>query len=355
MLCPNCGKEAGNEVTCGSCGAPTSTPPPMSPTDEVIWSSDEPTVPTAAPTGLPPITPSTFSAPRMPGDPTNPDGIPIPDASGAQPRPKDPTSPSAARPRPGKDVLMKRRLMVGGGALVALILLIVIIVLAAGGDDGSKTSPTDSVPTSDASGPTGTDSASGPVATDGVPTTLAPIGATGIDESVSLVKGSTGPMVQAVQEALLARGYEVTVNGTFDDATFAAVKAFQKNINLPVVGKAGPATRAALGLGVDKETGFDTYKAAVDAVVTYLNKGTYSLLPKDALKALFAFRSITKGKKIVWSVEKLEVTKLVAEPAEGQAVASLKLYNETTQNSRSLTLCFTKDKPITWCGLWKFE
>lgn len=355
MLCPNCGKEAGNEVTCGSCGAPTSAPPPMSPTDEVIWSSDEPTVPTAAPAGLPPITPSTFAEPSMPGDPTNPEGIRLPDSSGSHPKPKDPTSPSAARPRPGKDVLMKRRLIVGGGALVALILLIVIIVVAAGGGDGSKSPTTDSTPTSDASGPTATDLTSGPLTTDSVPSSLAPIGATGIDESVSLIKGSTGPQVQAVQEALLARNYEVTVNGVFDDATVAAVKAFQKDINLPVVGKAGPATRAALGLGIDKETGFDTYKAAVDAVVTYLNKGTYSLLPKDTLKALYAFRTITKGKRIVWSVETLEVTKLVAEPAAGQAVAALKLYNQTTKNSHTLTVCFTKDKPITWCGLWKYE
>lgn len=340
MLCPHCGNDAGNESICGVCGAPTNaTTPPMSATDEVIWGSDDPTPP---------------STPR-PVDPTAGDAPTARDGSGAIPRPKDPTSPSASHPRPSKDVLLKRRLAVGGGALVAIILIIVIIVLAAGGGDSSKTSTTDSTPVSGASGLSESGLTSGPLGTDAVNTTLAPIGATGIDESVSLAKGSSGPMVQAVQEALLARGYEVTVNATFDDATVAAVKKFQKNINLPVVGKAGPATRAALGLGVDRDTAFDTYKQAVTAVVDYLNKGTYSLLPKDTLKSLYAFRNITKGKRIKWSIEKLEVAKLFAEPAPGQAVASLKLYNETTKNAHSLTICFTKDKPITWCGLWLYE
>lgn len=339
MLCPHCGNDAGNEVTCGVCGSPTSTTnPPMSATDEVIWRADDPTPPSTPQTDGPD---ATTTVPR--------------DGSGSIARPKDPTSPSASHPRPSKDVLLKRRLMVGGGALVALILLIVIIVLAAGGGDSSKTTTTDSTPLTEESGLIESGLTSGPVVTDGVATTLGPIGATGIAESVTLTKGSTGPEVQAVQEALLARTYEVTVNGVFDNATFTAVKQFQKNVNLPVVGKAGPTTRAALGLGVQKDTTFDTYKQAITAVATYLNKGTYGLLPKDTLKSLYAFRNVTKGKPIVWSIEKLEVAKLYAEPAEGQAVALLKLYNRKTKNSHNLTVCFTKTKPITFCGLWKYE
>lgn len=331
MLCPHCGNDAGSELACGSCGLPVtgaSTPAPAD--DEVVWSAEGPTVPTVA-------------TPVVTKDPTGP-GIP-----------RDPTSPSAARPRPAKDVLMKRRLMAGGAVLVAIALLIVIIVLATGGDSKDSSPDTTATPTSDASGPTGTDSASGPATTSAGPTTLAPVGSMSIDESVVLVKGSTGPQVQAVQEALAARGYEVTINAVYDDATVSAVKQFQRNVNLPIVGKAGPSTRATLGLGIDKETGFNSYKAAVEAVVTYLNKGTYSLLPKDALKGLYAFRTITKGKKIVWSLESLEVSPLLAEPFAGQAVAALKLYNESTKNSHTVTICFTKEAPITWCGVWKYD
>ena len=236
---------------------------------------------------------------------------------------------------------------------MAVILLIVILVVTLGGGS-DKSATTDSTPSTEVTDSTPVGGATGPGVTDSVPVSSA-TGATGTGTTESLTKGSTGPLVSAVQQALLSRGYAVTVSGTYDDATVAAVKKFQKDINLPVVGKAGPATRAALGLGELRDTEFSSYKQAVTAVVTYLNKGKYGLLPKDALKSLFAFRQITKGKRIVWSLDNLEVAKLVAEPPAGQGVAALKLVNLSTKKEHTLTVCFTKDAPIQWCGLWFYE
>ena len=341
MICPTCGNDAGSNLTCVACGNPVApTEEAMSAHDDVIWSADEP------PTAVTPAVAATPSAPGAPRDPTAP--------SGGQPRPpKDPTSPSASRPRPPKEVLLRRRVVIGGSALLAVVLLIVILVVTVGGGS-DKSASQDSVPTSDVSGPTDSALGTGPSGTDSVsPSSV--VGASGVGSTESLSKGSTGPVVSAVQQALLYRNYEVTVSGVFDDATVTAVKKFQKDINLPVVGKAGPATRAALGLGELRDTEFSSYKQAVTAVVTYLNKGTYGLLPKDALKLLYAFRQITKGKRIVWSLENLEVARLVAEPPAGQGVAALKLLNQSTKKEYTLTLCFTQAAPIQWCGLWFYE
>lgn len=354
MFCPTCGKDAGNNPICGACGNPVAVgDDAMSAHDEVIWSADEPAtdvVPTTS--GGPAAAGFAGGAAGLGGaasgaskDPTG--------GSGGMPRPpKDPTSPSASRPRPPKEVLLRRRVVIGGAALVAVILLVVILVVTLGGGS-NKSATTDSTPSTEVTDSTLAGGATGPGVTDSVPTSVA--GATGAGTTDSLSKGSTGPLVSAVQQALLSRGYAVTVSGTFDDATVVAVKKFQKDINLPVVGKAGPATRAALGLGELRDTEFSSYKQAVTAVVTYLNKGKYGLLPKDALKSLFAFRQITKGKRIVWSLDNLEVANLVTEPPAGQGVAALKLVNLSTKKEHTLTVCFTKEAPIQWCGLWFYE
>ncbi len=340
MICPICGNDAGSNPTCAACGNPVApTDEAMSAVDEVIWSADEP------PTAVIPAVVATPSAPGAPRDPTAP--------SGGQPRPpKDPTSPSASRPRPPKEVLLRRRVVIGGSALLAIVLLIVILVVTVGGGS-DKSATTDTTPSTEVDDTAAVTGATGPGANDSVPGPVA--GASGVASTESLSKGATGPVVSAVQQALLYRNYEVTVSGVFDDATVLAVKKFQKDINLPVVGKAGPATRAALGLGELRDTEFSSYKQAVTAVVTYLNKGTYGLLPKDALKSLYAFRQITKGKRIVWSLENLEVARLVAEPPAGQGVAALKLLNQSTKREYTLTLCFTQAAPIQWCGLWFYD
>ena len=81
------------------------------------------------------------------------------------------------------------------------------------------------------------------------------------------------------------------------------------------------------------------------------------LAPMPVLKPNEAMieEAITKGKRIVWSVDNLEVAKLVAEPPAGQGVAALKLVNLSTKREHTLTICFTKDAPIQWCGLWLYS
>ena len=63
----------------------------------------------------------------------------------------------------------------------------------------------------------------------------------------TLENGSTGTMVRKLQERLKKLGYYAgSVDGTFGDATEAAVMAFQLQNNLTVDGKAGPATQRVL-------------------------------------------------------------------------------------------------------------
>lgn len=61
-----------------------------------------------------------------------------------------------------------------------------------------------------------------------------------------LVPGATGEMVLAVQHALTANGYNVPSTGTFDNATAAALEAFQGDNALPVQVYCDPATWGAL-------------------------------------------------------------------------------------------------------------
>lgn len=79
-----------------------------------------------------------------------------------------------------------------------------------------------------------------------------------------LEKGSQGPDVTALQQALQQHGYNPgTVDGVFGAATESAVVAFQKASSLPPDGAAGPDTLAALGLGASSST-----LSSVTALVT---------------------------------------------------------------------------------------
>ena len=59
-------------------------------------------------------------------------------------------------------------------------------------------------------------------------------------------RGDSGPVVQAAQGQLAARGYAVTVDGAFGPATESAVKSFQASRNLTADGIVGPNTWLAL-------------------------------------------------------------------------------------------------------------
>jgi GH24 family phage-related lysozyme (muramidase) len=67
--------------------------------------------------------------------------------------------------------------------------------------------------------------------------------------SPTLQKGSQGDAVRALQQALLAAGFDPHgTDGVFGPGTDAAVRAFQGNHGLSVDGVVGPATLAALNL-----------------------------------------------------------------------------------------------------------
>jgi peptidoglycan L-alanyl-D-glutamate endopeptidase CwlK len=67
--------------------------------------------------------------------------------------------------------------------------------------------------------------------------------------SSPLELGSSGASVQALQQALAAKGFNPGgTDGNFGPATQAALIAFQRSDNLVPDGVAGPATTAALGL-----------------------------------------------------------------------------------------------------------
>lgn len=64
--------------------------------------------------------------------------------------------------------------------------------------------------------------------------------------TVVLKKGSEGDDVIRMQEALVAKGYELDVSGVYDDATEEAIRQFQKACNLTADGVAGPDTLESL-------------------------------------------------------------------------------------------------------------
>jgi peptidoglycan hydrolase-like protein with peptidoglycan-binding domain len=62
-----------------------------------------------------------------------------------------------------------------------------------------------------------------------------------------LAPGATGEMVSALQHALSANGFAAPASGTFDDATTAALEAFQDDNALPVRPLCDKTSWAALG------------------------------------------------------------------------------------------------------------
>ncbi len=60
---------------------------------------------------------------------------------------------------------------------------------------------------------------------------------------------STGERVMQLQTALVAEGYQVSVDGAYGPRTQAAVRDFQTRTGLEVDGIAGPLTQGALGIG----------------------------------------------------------------------------------------------------------
>jgi lipoprotein-anchoring transpeptidase ErfK/SrfK len=76
-----------------------------------------------------------------------------------------------------------------------------------------------------------------------------------IIESEKLVLDDTGPDVRCLQQGLINAGYtSVEVTGTFDAATFAAVKQLQTERDLFVDGVVGRETAMSIGIWPDEES-----------------------------------------------------------------------------------------------------
>jgi peptidoglycan hydrolase-like protein with peptidoglycan-binding domain len=69
-----------------------------------------------------------------------------------------------------------------------------------------------------------------------------------VAEDIKLEKGDSGKVVQTYQKVLVSKNYLAAdkATGTFDDATEAAVKSFQKANGLPETGKIDASTMKAL-------------------------------------------------------------------------------------------------------------
>jgi peptidoglycan hydrolase-like protein with peptidoglycan-binding domain len=63
----------------------------------------------------------------------------------------------------------------------------------------------------------------------------------------TLSRGMNGSEVERLQKDLSAKGYQLEVNGNFDETTENAVKAFQKDNNVTVDGVVGAETGPKLG------------------------------------------------------------------------------------------------------------
>ena len=63
----------------------------------------------------------------------------------------------------------------------------------------------------------------------------------------TLSRGMNGSEVERLQKDLSAKGYQLSVNGNFDETTENAVKAFQKDNNITVDGVVGAETGPKLG------------------------------------------------------------------------------------------------------------
>lgn len=358
MICPFCSTDAGDLAVCPGCQRPIARlVEPTSPgsgndpsddfSDGLAW-ADDPT-PDAIPVTPGPDSVVTDAAAPSPFTPSR--GVSALRSAGSD----DPTGPvdvsgSASRPtnRPTPQIARRRRLAVAGAAVVAVVLLVVILVVTIGGGSDSTSSPTDTTEPS----VTETLPDTSVLTTEAPVTTPAP--STTLDPSI-LVVGSTGADVEKLQKELLDRGFEVSVSGTFDDATLAAVKSFQRMAKLPPVGKGGPATQAALGMGDAATTESDSIESVAKLIVSYLNAGKRSTLPKDVLNTMLAFRNATKGTKFVWSVKTLKVPPAVAKAGEGRQLVQIDAVNRVSKKRRSLVLCFTPTKPVVWCGLWSYQ
>lgn len=97
----------------------------------------------------------------------------------------------------------------------------------------------------------------------------------------TLKTGMSGPEVKALQQALLAHGFDPGApDGAFGGGTEAAVMAFQKSEGLLADGIAGPRTLSALGLADS-----DDLPSALPGVTVQVVSGMFPQTPIGNIKA----------------------------------------------------------------------
>lgn len=168
-----------------------------------------------------------------------------------------------------------------------------------------------------------------------------------------LKKGSKGPEVRKLQEALNKNGSKLTVDGDFGKNTEDAVKKFQKKAKLKADGKVGPMTEAALKAGgplpvmtvpdyrekaayIKKFRGINAQTMGDYTVISSILGQLDRAFLGEMEKASALLRSNDKH----WDV----VDKLVAEIIKLQKEFAAKRLSDPRAAEKILQQCETKDK-----------
>ncbi|MGB8862424.1 MAG: peptidoglycan-binding domain-containing protein [Ilumatobacteraceae bacterium] len=160
----------------------------------------------------------------------------------------------------------------------------------------------------------------------------------------TLSRGATGDEVIALQAELIARGYQIDMDGEFGPGTEQAVRDEQADMLLPVDGIVGLVTRASLGLGGNGLTNFTTTDAFVAAFLAFLSDGTPGALPADALTALEMWRDSDLA-GVTWGDNGTR------DEVGGRLVTLLVLGGDGGVFN-TLEVCTTPPGRVMWCGVW---
>ena len=160
----------------------------------------------------------------------------------------------------------------------------------------------------------------------------------------TLSRGSIGGDVVALQAELIARGYQIEVDGQFGPGTEQAVRAEQELLLLESDGLVGPVTRTSLGLGSAGMSSYASIDQFIDAVRGFLSDGATGGLPADALTALGMWRD-SDFAGVTWQ------TSETREEVGGRLLTYFYLAGEGGVWN-TLEVCTTPSNPIKWCGVW---
>ena len=160
----------------------------------------------------------------------------------------------------------------------------------------------------------------------------------------TLTIGDSGADVTALQQELIARGYNIAADGQFGPGTDSAVRSEQDHMLLPSDGEVGPVTAAALGLVSDNNGGYSTAAQFLADMQTWLENGVPGRLPGGAQIAL--------GQ---WQKSGFDFASwLNLQPSESAGPGGRTLYNFVLSGDggvyNTVEVCLTPQ--LTWCGTW---